>query len=123
MVELMDSNVNGERFILNSENVAVRELLCMIADELKVKRPVYKVTQTMGELAWRFEYLRSAIARQQPRFSKVDMSIAGIPFRYSNAKIIQTTGHSFRTIAQSVHDTAQSFLESKNKGMSYAVFE
>jgi nucleoside-diphosphate-sugar epimerase len=123
MMRLMESSISGERFILSSENVSIRDFLFMIADELKVKRPAYKVTKTMGELAWRYEGLKALLLNREADFVKDDIRIARIPFKYSNAKVIGATGYKFRSVAESIHDTAQSFLASKKKGLDFATFE
>jgi hypothetical protein len=123
MVKLMNSNISGERFILVSENVAMKDFLGMIADELKVKRPRFELSNVMGEIGWRFEKLRSLVANTEARFTKTDMRIARIPFHYNNSKIIQATGYSFRPVAQSIQETTKVFLDSKMKGMPYGTFE
>jgi hypothetical protein len=73
-------------------------------------------------LAWRYEYLRTLILNKAPEFTADDMRIARILFNYSNAKVIKTTGHKFRTVEQSIQETAKAFLESKNKGADFGVF-
>jgi dihydroflavonol-4-reductase len=123
MIQLMESEINGERFILMSENVTIQQLLFLIADELKMRRPRLKVTHMLGEIAWRYEAIRSLLTQTDLRFSADEMRIARVPFNYSNTKISTAINYPFRTVAQSVHDTAVCFLESQKKGMDYAVFE
>ena len=123
MIQLMESNISGERFILSAENISLKTILEMVADELKVKRPKYQLNNFLAELAWRYESARAMVTNSQPNFTKEDIRTAQIPFYYSNKKIIEATGYKFRSIAESLHDTAQSFLESKKKGTNYAVFE
>jgi dihydroflavonol-4-reductase len=122
MIQLMEADTNGERFILISENVLLKDLLDIVADSLKVKRPKHKVSKSLSAVAWRYEYLRSLILNKAPEFTADDMRIARILFSYSNTKVIKTTGHKFRTIQQSIAETAQVFLESKNKGTDFGTF-
>jgi len=123
MIQLMEGNTNGERYILIAENVLLKDLLNMIADALKVERPKYKVSKWMSALAWRYEYLRASGAGTPPNFTADDMRIARIAFNYSNAKVVNATGYKFRTIAQSVNETAKVFLESKSKGTDFGTFD
>ena len=122
MIQLMDGDTNGERFILISENVLLKDFLNMIADALKVGRPKYKVSKGLSALAWRYEYMRSMVLNKAPEFTADDMRIARILFNYSNAKVIKTTGYKFRTVQQSITETAKVFLESKSKGTDFGTF-
>jgi dihydroflavonol-4-reductase len=123
MIQLMEADTNGERYILIAENLLLRDLLNLIADELKAERPKYKVSKWMSALAWRYEYLRSLAMNTAPNFTADDMRIARIDFSYSNAKVIAATGYKFRSLSQTVNDTAKAFLESKRKGMDFGTFE
>ena len=122
MIQLMEADTNGERFILISENVLLKDFLNMIADALKVERPKYKVSKSLSALAWRYEYMRSLVLNKAPEFTADDMRIARIPFNYSNTKVIKTTGAKFRTVQQSINDAVRVFLESKSKGADFGTF-
>ena len=122
MIKLMEANTNGERYILVAENVMLKDFLDMIADALKKERPKYKVSRALSALAWRYEAFRALITGSAPNFTADDMRIARIPFNYSNAKVVAATGHTFRTVEQSIKETAQAFLESKNAGKDFGVF-
>jgi nucleoside-diphosphate-sugar epimerase len=122
MIWLMESKIAGERFILISENVTVKDLLDMIADELKVPRPKYKAGKILSSISWRYEGFKAFVTGREPLFNRDDMHIANLPFRYNNARIINTMGFKFRPVAISIHDTVQSYLESKQKGTDFAIF-
>jgi dihydroflavonol-4-reductase len=122
MIQLMEADTNGERFILISENILLKDLLNKIADALKVERPKYKVSKALSALAWRYEYTRSTVMNKTPNFTADDMRIARIAFNYSNAKVISTTGQMFRPLSQTIAETAQAFMDSKNKGTDFGTF-
>jgi nucleoside-diphosphate-sugar epimerase len=122
MIQLMEADTNGERFILISENILLKDLLNKIADALKVKPPKYKVSKTLSTLAWRYEYLRSLVLNKAPNFTADDMRIARIAFNYSNTKVINTSGYKFRPLAQTITETAMAFIDSKNKGTDFGIF-
>jgi nucleoside-diphosphate-sugar epimerase len=123
MIQLMESDITGERFIVSAENVPLRELLFMIADELSARRPMRRVTATLSNIAWRYEKLRSLFLNKPPDFTKQDMHVAREVFTYSNTKVIQATGHRFRSITSSVHETAMAYLASKKAQTNYTVFD
>ena len=123
MVQLMESKASGERFILVSENIALRDFLNMIADELQRKRPAHAVNAFISELAWRYEYVRAKLRGKPAEYTKEDLRIAQLSVKHSNLKVIEATGFKFRKLAESVHDTAVAYRASKQKGLEYAVFD
>jgi dihydroflavonol-4-reductase len=123
MIRLMESDISGERFILSSENIGLKDFLFMIADELKVNRPRYKVNGMMSELAWRMESMRAGIQGIAPDFTRDDVRIARTCFSYSNAKIVKATGFKFKPVAESIADAALSFLQSKKSGLDFATYD
>ena len=122
MIQLMNSNTNGERYIAVAESLSLKDFLSLIADSLKVPRPTQKVTKCMSEMAWRIEAARAWLARTEPDYSRDDLRVARIPFYYNNEKVKSVFHRPFITIEQSINESAQLFLESKNKGKRYAVF-
>ena len=122
MIQLMEADTNGERYILVSENIMLKDLLDMIADALNVDRPKYKVSRPLSALAWRYEYMRSLIANKPPNFTADDMRIARIAFSYNNAKVIKTIGYQFMPLTQTIAETAAAFIESKNSGKDFGLF-
>jgi len=122
MIKLMEADTNGERFILVSENILLKDLLDNIADALKVERPKYKVSKALSALAWRYEYARSLVLNKAPNFTADDMRIARIAFNYSNAKVINASGYKFRPLSQTITETAWAFMDSKNKGVDFGTF-
>lgn len=122
MIRLMESNITGERFVLVAENLSLKDLVGMIADELQLPRPKYKVGKILNSLAWRYESLKSIITGNDPLFTRDDLYIAAMSLRYNNSKIINTLGYKFRPMAQSIHETVQAYLESGKRGTHFAVF-
>jgi dihydroflavonol-4-reductase len=122
MIYLMESETDGERFILTAGNLSLKQYLFLIADAMQKPKPVYEVNRFTAGLAGRYEGLLAFLQGREPGFTKEDMNIARIPFNYNNEKITRTTGLKFRTMEQMVADTAACFLESKNKGLDYGVF-
>jgi nucleoside-diphosphate-sugar epimerase len=101
MVELMDQNSFGERYLTISENVCFRDLFFMIADELKVKRASIKVKPWMASIAWRLEMVRS-IFRSKPKITKETAHSAMNESFYSNKKIVSKLDHQFIPIKESI---------------------
>lgn len=70
MMQLMKSNINGERFTLVGENIKVKKLLKFIATELNLKSPSIKATKLMTAIAWRLDWLISKIANRKRKITR-----------------------------------------------------
>jgi nucleoside-diphosphate-sugar epimerase len=69
MMQLMKSNINGERFTLVGENIEVKKLLKFIATELNLKSPSIKATKLMTAIAWRLDWLISKIGNRKRKLT------------------------------------------------------
>ena len=70
MMQLMKSNINGERFTLVGENIEVKKLLKFIAKELNLKSPSIKATKLMTAIAWRLDWLTSKIGNRKRKLTR-----------------------------------------------------
>ncbi len=83
---LYESNHRGERFILSAENLPFGKFFEMIAQAMGTPPPKRKVTPLLKELAWRLEWLRSKILRQDPFITRETVNTAMSTWRYDNSK-------------------------------------
>ncbi|MFN8287349.1 MAG: NAD-dependent epimerase/dehydratase family protein [Chitinophagales bacterium] len=115
---LAKGNFNGEKFILSAENLSFRDLMAMIADSLNVKRPALKANGFLMGLAWRAEVLRYGIGKllgvkpARPIVTKESAWMGSTDFCYTNEKIKDAMGITFKPIQNSVKQTAGAYLKS-----------
>jgi len=106
MIELMNSDISGERYILTSENLSYKELFEMISEALGKKSPNKKASPKLLQIAWRLERLRSMAFNQPPRLTKENV-LASLDKKYfSNQKIKDTLNFEFRPVRQTIEDIA-----------------
>lgn len=111
MIDLMESNISGERFVITSENLPFRKLFNMVADHLSKKRPSIKTTKLMGEIAWRVSKLISWITGKPPLITR-STTIAGQKrIFFSNDKIRKQLNFEFIPVEQSVKNTCRLLLK------------
>jgi dihydroflavonol-4-reductase len=110
---LMESDIQGERFILNSENVMYRDFLGTIATSLKVKGPHIKAGSLLSGLAWRMEWVKSLFSGKEPTVTKQTAAIANKCVYFQNTKIIYTLNYQFIPVSKSIADAANSFKMEK----------
>ncbi|MCK5346567.1 MAG: NAD-dependent epimerase/dehydratase family protein, partial [Candidatus Heimdallarchaeota archaeon] len=106
MISLMESHINGERFIINSENIPYQKVFKMIAEELGVRVPNIEATPLLGAIAWRLDSFKSWFGF--PRTITKEAVAAGRNLTaYSNKKIQDKTGIEFEPIREVISQTAK----------------
>lgn len=111
MIQLMDSTITNERFILNAENVSYKDLFENIAHELHVSKPKFYVSKCMSEVVWRLAKIQNIFSRKQPLITKETARTANKKYHFSNEKICNALDFQFRPISQTIKDTAIHYLK------------
>lgn len=111
MVALMDSNISGERFIINSDNLTYKELFQEIASEMNVQKPTKEATKSMLQAAIVLDSLANAIGIKKKEITKDVARASFSKSKYSNNKIKETLGLSFLPIKECISHTAGKFKE------------
>jgi nucleoside-diphosphate-sugar epimerase len=112
IIQLMDKNIFGERFILNENNYTYQQIFNWIAASLQVKKPSIKVTKWMSELAWRLEYLKTIVTGKTGLVTKETATTALLHNFYANQKITDKLNYQFTPIEQSIQKAGKLFLSS-----------
>ncbi len=120
MIELMNSDIEGERFILNSENMSWRDFMGLVAEQLGKAAPAKLVSGWSLEVFWRLEWLRSQLSGGTPLLTRETIRNTAHTFYYNNAKVREAIAYEFLPVAASVHETAAQFLETYPKGIGHA---
>lgn len=102
MILLTESDISGERFIINGENLTYKSLFEIIAKALKVNPPQKFATPHMTEIAWRFFMLRYYLTGKNPVITKETARTSHKVSRYSNEKIINRLDFQFKSINDSI---------------------
>src|SRR5690606_18768143 len=76
MIDLMDSDIRNERFIINGENLVFRDFFNMMADALGKKRPTIYARLWMSAIVWRLLAAMSWITGITPTITKESVSTA-----------------------------------------------
>ncbi len=111
MIELMDSKLKNERYILVSENTSFKDLFFAIADTFKVKRPSKKVTKILSEIAWRIDLLKSSILNSTPMLSKYSARASHNKNIFSSKKIQMAINFTFEPLSETIQTTCGDFIK------------
>ena len=88
MVQLMESDITGEKFILNGVNISFKELFNLIAHAFNKKPPAKKATPLMSEIVWRLSYLSAKLKGKKSLLTKETARSAQTRVLYDNSKIL-----------------------------------
>lgn len=116
MLLLLESDVEGERYILNAQNMPFRELFDLISTALGVPAPSIKVTPLLAEVAWRVEWLKEKILGLEPVATKESARSSVSSFYYANEKSLSMPGFKYRPIVHTIGETAEQYAASKQAG-------
>lgn len=112
VVQLMESNLSNERYILNSENWSFQQLLNTMADGLNKKRPPNHATPLLGALAWRLEKLKSMFNGKPALLSKESAKIAQSVTHFDNSKILSALPNfKFTPLQTSIERACRKYLQ------------
>jgi dihydroflavonol-4-reductase len=111
MIQLMKSNIVSERFILVGENLSYKGFLTQGAEIFKVKKPTYKASNWMLEIAWRVAKVISIITGVKPLFTKETLRTSTKSYFYSNEKIKNNLSIAFISVKDSLDYYSKFYLE------------
>jgi nucleoside-diphosphate-sugar epimerase len=109
MIQLMESNISGERYILNGSPISFKNLMFRISELLDKKPPRYKVNSIMREIAWRLEWLKSRLFGGSPFITKETARLSGQYFEYANHKSKEAFDFEYTPIDQTLAESATLF--------------
>ena len=88
-VLLMESSIEGERYIVNGDNWSFRKLQETIADGFGVKKPSLKAGKFLLGIAWKIAYFKSLFDGKKPLLTKESARVASSHTAFSNEKLLK----------------------------------
>jgi dihydroflavonol-4-reductase len=115
IILLMNSNISAERFILNADNVAYKDLFQLIAAAFHKKAPYKKVTPFMASVIWRMEALRSLFTSKSPFITKETANAALAKVCFDNSKLLKALpSFQYTPLQQSIERICNELLKIHN---------
>jgi len=110
--QLINSDIEGERFILNGGTVSYREFFEKVAKLFNKKPPVQKVSPILTEIIWRVEAFRSFITGKAPLITKETAKNSLMKFVYKNDKIRSELNFKFTDFDETIKRVSMFLLKS-----------
>jgi nucleoside-diphosphate-sugar epimerase len=87
MIQLTNSEISGQRFILTAENLTYKQVFTNIAKAFGKKPPQKKVSPLIAGLVWRLEAVKSMFSGEEPLLSRETATAAQSVNMYDGSKI------------------------------------
>jgi nucleoside-diphosphate-sugar epimerase len=104
-VRLMDEGGTGERYLLVGENLGYRELFATLARSMGRSATDRLIAPWVLAMAWRVERLRTLFGGR-PFITRHTAHSANLERAWSNAKVRNLLGHSFRPAREAAENVA-----------------
>jgi dihydroflavonol-4-reductase len=89
MIQVMDSDVSAERFILCADSLPYKSIFTQMADNFGKRAPHKKVTPFLASLVWRWEAIKAIFTGKDPVLTKETARTAAAKVRFDNSKLIK----------------------------------
>jgi nucleoside-diphosphate-sugar epimerase len=103
---LLEQDLAGERYILNAQNMPSGVLFDQIAAALHKKAPFIPVTPLLAAVAWRVEWLKSALLRTTPTVTRESARASLQQYTYGGEKALGVAGFRYRPLEDTIRETA-----------------
>jgi len=115
MIELMNSSISAERFILSAENRTYAEVFNLMAKAFGKKPPHKKVTPLLAKIVWRLEAIKSSFTGKDPLLTKETAATAMTKATFDNSKLKKFLPEfNYRKIEDSIADTCAALQQNIN---------
>jgi len=115
MMQLMESDITTERFIISAANRTYRDVFDLIAKGFNKKPPHKKVTPFLAKIVWRWEAIKSRMTGNDPLLTKETAATAQAKVNFDNSKLKKfLPGFTYRTVEESIAYTCARLQQKLN---------
>jgi dihydroflavonol-4-reductase len=100
---LLNSDIKGERFILNANKMSYKDIFNVMADRFNKKRPGFEANAFMAQIAWRLAAIASFFTGKDPVLTKETVKVSGQTYTYDNDKIKLSLNYKFKDANDSIN--------------------
>ncbi len=116
MMQLMESDITAQRFIVSAENRSYRDVFTLMAKAFNKKPPHKIVTPLIAKIVWRLEALKSLFTKQDPLVTNETAKTALAKVNFDNSKLKKYLPQfNYRKIEETIAETCAAFQHKLNK--------
>jgi nucleoside-diphosphate-sugar epimerase len=109
MLQLMNSSIVNQRYILVAENISFGELFTKIAKRINSKPPTKKIKKWQLAIAWRLDWLASFLFGKKRRLTRFSAKSLLSNNNFSNQKIKDDLNFTFTPIEETLDFVCNKF--------------
>ena len=117
MTGLMNSGIQGERYILVAENLSYKTLLGYLAEGFQNKKPWKRLKYWHLEIFWRLDWLRVMFGGKNRKLSREGAKSMRSQPVYSNAKIKDALDYQFEDVPEVIAQCCEDYLQEKRPNL------
>ncbi len=106
---------DGDRFLINAENVAYRELFALIARSINRPIPGKRLRGWQTGLLWRLDRLRTLLSGQRALITRETAQTALLVHRYDNSLSVRELNLRYRPLEETIRETGWLYLAAKGE--------
>lgn len=111
MIQLMNSNIKNERFILVAENWTVEKFSKTTAKALNVKPPQKEASSFLLGIAWRMDWWRQFFTGKHRRLTRVTSKSIQSQTFYDSSKIQEQLNFTFTPMEETIERVSKRYKE------------
>ena len=116
MLQLMDSDITAQRFIISAENKSYKEIFNLIANAFGKKPPYKIVTPFIAKVVWRLEAVKSFFTKQDPLITRETAKTAMAKVNFDNSKLKKyLPDFTYRPIEETITETCAALQQNINR--------
>ena len=89
LIQLMNSDISEERFIVSAGNFSYKEIFTMMANALHKDPPHIRASNVLTSLVWRWSVLKSFFTGERPTITRETATTAQKKAYYDNKKLLK----------------------------------
>lgn len=122
-IQLMESEINRQRFIVSAENLSYFDAFSKIAVAMDKKPPTIALNGPLMYLGMIADQVKSLFTGSEPVINIPTIKLTQRKFDYSNEKLLSTIDYQFEQIENTIKETAAKMLEAKSAGKDFAILD
>ncbi|MEM9929479.1 MAG: NAD-dependent epimerase/dehydratase family protein [Bacteroidota bacterium] len=107
---ILERDQDGERFLLNAENMPWKEAMRLMASSINAKPPTLRVPAWQSALLWPVELLRARLTGAKPLITKESHQNVQANFRYDGSAYVKATGNQYQDIKHTIRTIGLAYL-------------
>jgi dihydroflavonol-4-reductase len=116
MIQLMDSDITAQRFIISAENKTYQQVFNLMAKAFNKKLPHKQVTPLIAKIVWRLEAVKSFFTKQDPLITKETAKTALAKVNFDNSKLLKYLPQfTYRKLEDTITVTCAALQQKFNK--------